>query len=66
MEMWSFGFGGTFGALDGGIEMIGLISIIYAICILLIPMVAAFMLRGQFSAVGAGLSMAVQSREWRN
>ena len=39
--------------------MVGLISIIYAICILLIPMVAAFILRGQFSAVGAGLSMAV-------
>ena len=45
--------------MDGGIEMIGLISIIYAICILLIPMVAAFILRGQFSAVGAGISMAV-------
>ena len=58
--MGSFGFGdATFGALDGGIEMIGLISIIYAICILLIPMVAAFILRGQFSAVGAGLAMAV-------
>lgn len=56
----SFGFGdATFGSLDGGIEMIGLISIIYAICILLIPMVAAFILRGQFSAVGAGLAMAV-------
>ena len=39
--------------------MIGLISIIYAICILLIPMVAAFILRGQFSAVGAGISTAV-------
>jgi hypothetical protein len=49
----------AFGALGGGIEMIGLISIIYAICILLIPMVAAFILRGQFSAVGAGISMAV-------
>jgi len=31
----------------------------YAICILLIPMVAAFILRGQFSAVGAGISLAV-------
>jgi hypothetical protein len=39
--------------------MVGLISIIYAVCILLIPMVAAFILRGQFSAVGAGLAMAV-------
>jgi hypothetical protein len=59
-NMGSFGFGdATFGALDGGVEMIGLISIIYAICILLIPMVAAFILRGQFSAVGAGLAMAV-------
>jgi len=59
-NMGSFGFGdATFGSLDGGIEMIGLISIIYAICILLIPMVAAFILRGQFSAVGAGLTMAV-------
>jgi hypothetical protein len=56
----SFGIGSAaFGALDGGIEMIGLISIIYAICILLIPMVAAFILRGQFSAVGAGLAMTV-------
>jgi len=59
-NMGSFGFGdATFGSLDGGIEMIGLISIIYAICILLIPMVAAFILRGQFSAVGAGLTMTV-------
>jgi hypothetical protein len=59
-NMDSFGFGdATFGALDGGVEMIGLISIIYAICILLIPMVAAFILRGQFSAVGAGLAMTV-------
>ena len=58
-NLGSFGFGdATFGSLDGGIEMIGLISIIYAICILLIPMVAAFILRGQFSAVGAGLAMA--------
>jgi hypothetical protein len=58
-NMGSFGFGSaSFGALDGGIEMIGLISIIYAICILLIPMVAAFILRGQFSAVGAGVSGA--------
>ena len=57
-NLGSFGFGdATFGALDGGIEMIGLISIIYAICILLIPMVAAFILRGQFSAVGAGLAV---------
>jgi len=48
-----------FGALGGGIEMVGLISIIYAVCILLIPMVAAFILRGQFSAVGAGLAMTV-------
>ena len=47
------------GPVGGGIEMIGLISIIYAICILLIPMVAAFVLRGQFSAVGAGLAMAI-------
>jgi len=59
-NLGSFGFGGAdFGALDGGVEMIGLISIMYAICILLIPMVAAFILRGQFSAVGAGLTMAV-------
>ena len=59
-NMGSFGFGdATFASLDGGIEMIGLISVIYAICILLIPMVAAFILRGQFSAVGAGLTMAV-------
>ena len=59
-NLGSFGFGdATFGSLDGGIEMIGLISIIYAICILLIPMVAAFILRGQFSAVGAGLTTAV-------
>jgi len=59
-NLGGFGFGdATFGSLDGGIEMIGLISIIYAICILLIPMVAAFILRGQFSAVGAGLAMAV-------
>jgi hypothetical protein len=59
-NMGSFGFGtAAFGALDGGIEMIGLISIIYAICILLIPMVAAFILRGQFSAVGAGVGIAV-------
>jgi hypothetical protein len=56
----SYGFGtAAFAGMDGGIEMIGLISIIYAICILLIPMVAAFILRGQFSAVGAGISMAV-------
>ena len=48
-----------FGALGGGIEMVGLISIIYAICILLIPMVAAFILRGQFTAVGVGVGMAV-------
>jgi hypothetical protein len=48
-----------FGALGGGIEMVGLISIIYAICILLIPMVAAFILRGQFSALGAALAMTV-------
>jgi len=46
------------GPLDGGIEAVGLISIIYAVMILLIPMVAAFVLRGQFSAVGAGLAMA--------
>jgi hypothetical protein len=53
-------FGGFVGAgpLDGGIESIGLISVMYAILILLIPMVAAFVLRGQFSAVGAGLAMA--------
>jgi len=58
-NMGSFGLGSAaFGALDGGIEMIGLISIIYAICILLIPMVAAFILRGQFSAVGAAVSSA--------
>jgi hypothetical protein len=49
----------AFGEIGGGIEMIGLISIIYAVCILLIPMVAAFILRGQFSAVGAGLTMAL-------
>jgi hypothetical protein len=57
----AIGFGGFVGAgpLDGGIEAVGLISIIYAIVILLIPMVAAFVLRGQFSAVGAGLAMAV-------
>jgi hypothetical protein len=56
----AIGFGGFVGAgpLDGGIEAIGLISLIYAILILLIPMVAAFVLRGQFSAVGAGLAMA--------
>ena len=48
-----------FGALGGGIEMIGLISIIYAICILLIPMVAAFILRGQFSAVGSAVASVV-------
>jgi hypothetical protein len=48
-----------FGALGGGIEMIGLISIIYAICILLIPMVAAFILRGQFSAVGSAVATVV-------
>ena len=61
-DLGSFGLGPTFGAtgpLDGGIETIGLISIMYAICILLIPMVAAFILRGQFSAVGLGLSMTV-------
>ncbi len=61
-DLGSFGLGPTLGAtgsLDGGIETIGLISIMYAICILLIPMVAAFILRGQFSAVGAGLSLAV-------
>lgn len=59
-NLGSFGFGSaTFGALDGGVEMIGLISIMYAICILLIPIVAAFVLRGQFSAVGAGLTMAI-------
>jgi hypothetical protein len=56
----SYGFGtAAFAGMDGGIEMIGLISIIYAICILLIPMVAAFILRGQFSAVGAGISTAI-------
>lgn len=61
-DLGSFGLGPTMGAtgpLDGGIETIGLISIMYAICILLIPMVAAFILRGQFSAVGAGISLAV-------
>jgi len=61
-DLGSFGLGPTLGAtgpLDGGIETIGLISIMYAICILLIPMVAAFILRGQFSAVGLGLSMTV-------
>ena len=61
-DLGSFGLGPTLGAtgpLDGGIETIGLISIMYAICILLIPMVAAFILRGQFSAVGAGVSLAV-------
>jgi len=59
-NLGSFGFGtAEFGALDGGIEMIGFVSIIYAICILLIPMIAAFVLRGQFSAVGAGISMLV-------
>jgi hypothetical protein len=58
----NFGLGtasGATGALDSGIETIGLISILYAICILLIPMIAAFILRGQFSTVGAGLSLAV-------
>jgi hypothetical protein len=57
----AIGFGSFTGAgpLDGGIEAIGLISVIYAILILLIPMVAAFVLRGQFSAVGAALAMAV-------
>ncbi len=59
-NLGSFGFGtAEFGALDGGIEMIGFVSIIYALCILLIPMVAAFILRGQFSAVGAGISMLI-------
>jgi hypothetical protein len=55
----AIGFGGFTGAgpPDGGIEAIGLVSVIYAILILLIPMVAAFVLRGQFSAVGAGLAM---------
>jgi hypothetical protein len=60
-NLGSVGLGPTLGAtgpLDGGIETIGLISIMYAICILLIPMVAAFILRGQFSAVGAGISLA--------
>jgi hypothetical protein len=56
----SIGFGGFTGGgpLDGGIEALGLISVIYAVLILLIPMVATFVLRGQFSAVGAGLAMA--------
>src|ERR1035437_1858731 len=59
-NMSAFGMANQeFGAMGGGVEMIGLISIMYAICILLIPMVAAFSLRGQFSAVGAGLTMAV-------
>jgi len=59
-NLGSFGFGtAAFGALDGGIEMIGFVSIIYALCILLIPMVAGFILRGQFSAVGAGISMLI-------
>lgn len=51
-------FGGAVGGpLNGGIQMIGFVSIIYAILILLIPMVAAYVLRGQFSAVGAGVAM---------
>jgi len=59
-NLGSFGFGtAEFGALDGGIEMIGFVSVIYAICILLIPMVAGFILRGQFTAVGAGISMLI-------
>jgi hypothetical protein len=59
-NMSAFGLANqSFGALGGGIEMVGLISIIYAICILLIPMVAAFILRGQFSAVGAGITTAI-------
>jgi hypothetical protein len=59
-NLGSFGFGtAAFGALDGGIEMIGFVSIIYALCILLIPMVAGFILRGQFSAVGAGISTLI-------
>ena len=49
--------GGVAGPLNGGIQMIGFVSIIYAILILLIPMVAAYVLRGQFSAVGAGVAM---------
>jgi hypothetical protein len=49
--------GGVGGPLNGGIQMIGFVSIIYAILILLIPMVAAYVLRGQFSAVGAGVAM---------
>ena len=56
-NMSAFGLANqALGVMGGGVEMIGLISIIYAICILLIPMVAAFVLRGQFSAVGAGIS----------
>jgi hypothetical protein len=59
-NMSAFGLANqAFGAMGGGIEMIGLISIIYALCILLIPMVAGFILRGQFSAVGAGISMLI-------
>jgi hypothetical protein len=59
-NMSAFGLANqAFGVMGGGIEMIGLISIIYALCILLIPMVAAFILRGQFSAVGAGISMLI-------
>jgi hypothetical protein len=53
-------FGGwSGGVLNGAVVMIGFISIIYALCILAIPLVAGFILRGQFSGVSAGLGMAV-------
>ena len=45
--------------MNGAVVMIGFISIIYALCILAIPLVAGFILRGQFSGVSAGLGMAV-------
>ena len=54
----SIGFFVPFNPQDGGIQAIGFISIMYAVMILLIPMVAAYVLRGQFTAVGAGLAMA--------
>jgi hypothetical protein len=53
-------FGGwSGGVLNGAVVMIGFISIIYALCILAIPLVAGYILRGQFNGVSAGLGMAV-------
>ena len=43
-------FGGwSGGVLNGAVVMIGFISIIYALCILAIPLVAGFILRGQLA-----------------